>query len=256
MRYLFVFTLMIFFFGSCTTYSPLMKSEEKGVFLKKKYTFQKETLPYRILYPGVKKSQYPLLIFIHGAGERGTDNERQLIHGRKWLEENNPKYPAVVLLPQCPTEDYWSSVDRNTNAEGDRKFVFNGKAATPAMQATLALIDSMVQLPYIDKNRIYVTGLSMGGMATWEILWRRPGLVAAAAPICGGAYLEKAAEIARTNCIRIYHGAQDKVVIPEHSRSIFEALQKQGYPNVEHNAWTYVFQEVDFFEWMFSCRKE
>ena len=69
--------------------------------------------------------------------------------------------------------------------------------------------------------------------------------------------------MAKTNCIRIYHGAQDKVVLPNHSRRIFEALQKQGanvaykeYPNVEHNAWTYVFQEADFFDWMFSCRKK
>lgn len=263
MKPLFVLLLGLITLGSCSTFSPIIKNEVKGEFLKKQYHTEGRAMPYRILYPKVKRGKYPLLIFMHGAGERGTENERQLIHGRKWLEENNAKFPAVVVLPQCPTDDYWSSVDIISNAEGERKFVFNDKPATAALSAAIALIDSMIQLPYIDRNRIYITGLSMGGMATWEILWRKPGMVAAAAPICGGAYVEKAPEIAKTACIRIYHGAEDKVVVPDHSRRIFEALQKQGanvsykeYPKVEHNSWINVFQEPDFFEWMFSCKKK
>lgn len=258
----FAFFLFCTILVSCSTYAPMIKEETKGEFLKKKFHSDGWSMPYRILYPKAKKRVYPLLVFMHGAGERGNDNERQLIHGKKWLEDNNLNYPAVVVLPQCPTNDYWSSVNQTTNADGERKFVFNDKPATAAMKATLAMIDSMLQLPYIDKDRLYVTGLSMGGMATWEILWRKPGLVAAAAPICGGAFVDKAPEIAKTGCIRIYHGAEDKVVIPQHSEVIYQALLKQGanvsykvYPNVEHNSWLNVFQEPDFFEWMFSCRR-
>lgn len=263
MKKWFIFFSVFAAFQACAPLHPLIQSESKGEMLKKSFKTEGWEMPYRVLYPKKVQKKYPLLVFMHGAGERGTDNERQLIHGKKWLLDNNDQYPAVVVLPQCPTEDYWSSVDRNANAEGERKFVFNDKPATKAMEATLDLIDSLVQLPYIDADRVYVTGLSMGGMATWEILWRRPGLVAAAAPICGGVYLPKAAEIAKTECIRIYHGDKDKVVIPQFSRDIYKALQGLGanvmykeYPEVEHNAWTYVFQEKDFFDWMFSCKRK
>lgn len=261
-RLIILLSIAGFFGQSCKSIHPMISAETKGEMLKKTFPSDGWSMPYRILYPQKIQKKYPLLVFMHGAGERGTDNERQLIHGKKWLMDNNLSYPAVVVLPQCPTEDYWSSVDRNTNAEGERKFVFNNKPPTAALTAVMALIDSMRALPYIDSNRVYITGLSMGGMATWEILWRKPGMVAAAAPICGGVYLPMAKEISKTACIRIYHGDKDQVVIPQFSRDIYKALKDNGanvmykeYAGVEHNAWTYVFQEKDFFEWMFSCKR-
>lgn len=245
----------------CRSSSYLLSGEVKGEFLKRSYSHSGIDMPYRIFFPVKKNDKYPLLLFMHGAGERGTDNERQLIHGKKWLEQNNARFPAVVVLPQCPTDDYWSSVDRNTNADGERKFIFNDKPPTAALNTVMHLLDSLLGLPYIDKERLYVTGLSMGGMATWELMWRRPGMIAAAAPICGGVYLPKAPEVAKTSCIRIYHGDKDAVVSPEFSRSIYESLKSMNanvsyteYKGVEHNSWLNVFQEKDFFEWMFSCR--
>ncbi|MBK8700293.1 MAG: dienelactone hydrolase family protein [Saprospiraceae bacterium] len=234
-----------------------------GEFIARSYQHGEMNMPYRILYPVVKKSKYPLLIFMHGSGERGSDNERQLIHSRQMFLENMQAFPAVVVLPQCPTNDYWSSVDITTDGEGKRFHTFNDKKATPAMETVLSLIDSLSNLPFIDKDRIYATGLSMGGMATYEIMWRRPGLLAAAAPICGGAYEGKVGEMSKTPCIRIFHGADDDVIDVNHSRSIYKLLknlsanvQYTEYAGVKHNSWAPAYKEADFFTWMFSCKKE
>jgi predicted peptidase len=135
-------------------------------------------LPYRLARPPVVEAgtQYPLVVFLHGAGERGTDNERQLTHGvpQFLTTENRAKYPCFLIAPQCPAGQRWVEVDW-----GSESHVQPQEPSAPA-RLTLELIDrTMGELP-IDPDRVYVTGLSMGGFGAWDLLARRPDLFAAA----------------------------------------------------------------------------
>ncbi len=258
--YFIIIILISIFVSSCKT--SKLPQEEKGAYLYKTYKAKNFDLPYRLIYPSANQKKYPMLIFLHGSGERGTDNESQLVHGSKWLQKNLDKYPAIAIFPQCPTNDFWSSVSITTNANGERKFSYTDAAEpTQSMAALMGLIKDLSDKPYIDKSKIYVMGLSMGGMATFELLWRMPGTFAAAAPICGGGVEGKAKEMAKTNAIWIFHGDKDSAVPVADSRTMNAAISKYSknvkyteYPGVDHNSWDNVFQEPDFFKWMFNAQ--
>ncbi|WP_373495648.1 dienelactone hydrolase family protein [Aquiflexum sp.] len=234
----------------------------------KKHIFHDATseLPYRLLQPknfDIDR-KYPLLLFLHGAGERGNDNEKQLVHGGNLFLNaiQSDQYPSFILFPQCPTDDYWGNADIN-RSEGKIDIVFkNGGAPTPFLGAVLVLLDSMVQLPFIDQDRIYVGGLSMGGMGTFELCYRRPDLFAAAFPICGGGHPESVKLYANKIPLWIFHGEDDSVVSAEFSKIMVNALKAEGadprfslYPGVNHNSWDNAFAEPDFLEWIFSQKK-
>lgn len=249
-------------FLSCkTSQLPL---EDKGVFLYKKHHTAQLDLPYRLMYPVKSQKKYPLFVFLHGSGERGDDNEKQLVHGREWMQKNLGTHPAIAIVPQCPTNDFWANVTITTNAEGQRKFAFTDDAkATPAMMALISLIETLSTKPYIDPSRIYVMGLSMGGMASFELMWRLPGKIAAAAPICGGGAESKAKTMAMTKGIWIFHGDKDSVVPVGDSRRMNTAISKYNnkvkyteYKGVEHSSWDNVFLEPDFFNWMFTQKQD
>lgn len=216
-------------------------------------------LPYNIYYPESynKKEKTPLLIMLHGAGERGSDNTRQLIHvapllGRKAISD---KYPAVLLWPQCPEEDYWAPVKRF-------EWVFEeGAGATRAMQSLMSLIDQILKDKNIDHERIYIAGLSMGGFGTLDLLSRIPEKIAAAVPICGGADLTKAGNYADIP-LWIFHGAKDNVVGVKQSRDLVSLLKLSGadvryteYPEGDHDVWNEAFSEPELLPWLFSQRK-
>ncbi len=234
---------------------------------KAEYTDSTGSLPYRILYPENydRTKKYPLVLFLHGAGERGNDNEKQLVHGASlFLENENRKdYPCIVVAPQCPAESYWSSakVDRSKYPVS-LDFDYAETGMTDALRMTLDLTKSLLKNEAVDTNRVYITGLSMGGMGTFEAVWREPDLFAAAAPICGGgdvkAYGEKPPKIP----FWIFHGAVDGVVKVEQSRDMHERLQASSvrvkyteYPAVNHNSWDYAFAEENFLKWLFSQKK-
>lgn len=223
-------------------------------------------LPYRLLIPENFDStkKYPLVLFLHGAGERGNDNEAQLKHGTSIFTkpENRTKFSAFVLVPQCPKEDYWASakIDRSQQPVN---FEFNyDNPLTPALESALELLDTYRHDAFIDTNRVYITGLSMGGMGTFEAVAKRPDFFAAAAPICGGGdprfYGEKTAKVA----FWIFHGAKDNVVSVEHSRTMYKRIRALGgkviykeYPNIEHNSWENAFAEETFLPWMFAMKR-
>lgn len=227
------------------------------------------TLPIQTLYPNDFQStkKYPLVLFLHGAGERGSDNEKQLVHGSKLFldEKNREAFPAVVIFPQCPSEDYWSNVDIERNKETNKRtFTFgSGGEETTAMQSVLSLLDSMINLPFIDTDRVYVGGLSMGGMGTFEMLSRRPNVFAAAITICGGGNPESVKNYATKVPLWIFHGAQDDVVPPTYSQQMADAIQASGgrakltiYPEANHNSWDPTFAEPELFSWLFSQSKK
>jgi len=235
-----------------------IKSQNE-LYLKKQFIYKGDTLPYRIMYPenldDTKK--YPLVIFLHGSGERGNDNESQLKWGSELFTQplNRKDFPAIVLFPQCPENQYWAPI----NSRQDGFSYVNSKHPTEPMQLLIRLISEIKKSKFADKKRIYVMGLSMGGMGTYDLICRYPKTFAAAIPICGGVSLERLKKV-RKLPIRIYHGAEDNVVSPEHSRNAYIELKANGaqnveiaiFPGVNHNSWTPTFQTEDLLSWLFS----
>ncbi|MBK9255673.1 MAG: prolyl oligopeptidase family serine peptidase [Saprospiraceae bacterium] len=243
---------VILVFSNCTV--------KKNVFLAKENKAKNEiTLPYNIFYPDsyAKGEKVPLLIFLHGAGERGKDNKSQLIHVAPYLTnlEIRTKFPAVLLFPQCPEEDYWVPVKRFEWS------LENSGKVTPAMSAVISLLEDVIKDKNIDQNRIYVAGLSMGGFGTLDLISRKPELFAAAVPICGGADLEKASNYAHLP-LWIFHGAKDDVVRVTLSRDLYKTLKAIGspvkyteYPEGGHNVWDEAILEPELLPWLFSQSK-
>lgn len=243
-------------------------AQDKSAFEKREHAYKEGRLAYRVLYPDNfdPMQAYPLVYFLHGAGERGLDNEKQLVHGSKlFLDvQNRQDYPAIVVFPQCPPNDYWANVSREINPEtGKREFIFTKKGKpTKAMKGALSLIDSLVNLTQVDKNRVYISGLSMGGMGTFELVSRRPGMFAAAMPICGGDNPKSARPYAKKLPFWIFHGAKDNVVPSRFSQQMVDALKaRRGtvrfslYPDANHNSWDSAFAEPEFLSWLFSQSK-
>lgn len=226
-----------------------------------------DSLPYRILYPENydPHQRYPLILFLHGAGERGSDNQAQLTHGAKQFLDpsNRQKFPAIILFPQCPANSYWSSVTINRNQQ-PLGLAFNYQnPMTPPLRSALELTRSIMATEAVDPKRVYITGLSMGGMGTFEAVFHEPKLFAAAAPICGGgdaaAYTRKTAKVP----FWVFHGDADAVVNVQGSRDMVARLkQLKGkvkyteYPGVNHNSWDNAFAEPDFLPWIFAQHKK
>ena len=218
-----------------------------------------DTLLYRQLTPDYDTiRKYPLVIFLHGSGERGNDNEAQL----KWgvmnfaTDQAMTMYPAIVIAPQCPSGLQWSNF---TRADGlDMKL-----QPTPSkpMSLLIELIQQAIKKMPVDTNRIYITGLSMGGFGTYDAIERYPNLFAAAVPVCGGGDVSRAASIAHIPTW-IFHGAEDAAVNPEYSLKMVDALTKAGahpgftqYPEVGHFSWLGAYSDPLMMEWLFRQRK-
>jgi len=227
-------------------------------------------LPYRILYPLSFDSarKYPLLIFLHGAYEKGNDNESQLdIGGRFFLrEENRKNFPAIIIFPQCPTNDVWAyfetDIDSATGLARKWYFPFK-KNPTVTTRLLKDLIDSLYTRSFIDASRIYIGGLSQGGMGVYDMVARYPGLFAAAFPICGAGPVNTAKNFAGKTALWIFHGDKDDIVPVYFSRDYYRRLQKlhadvkyTEYPGIYHNSWVNAFGEKDLLVWLFSHSKK
>jgi predicted peptidase len=220
-----------------------------------------QSINYRELTPAeiVKGKKYPLVVFMHGAGERGDDNKAQLQHGSQMFMNpvNREKHPSFVIFPQCPKDKYWAYSGRPTTLT-DLKAEAK---ATPLTIAIKELIDSYLENPSIDPSRIYIMGLSMGGMATYDMVSRYPELFAAAIPICGAADTEKITTIKGVKW-RIYHGDADDIVPVDCSRRAFQALKAAGadveyfeFPGCNHLSWNPAFNQEGFLDWLYAQKK-
>lgn len=232
-----------------TAFAISVHAQDYPEFDKLQFTTSNDTLPYRLLKPVQQREseKYPLVIFLHGSGERGNDNAVQL----KYISPlflntaNREQYPCFLLAPQCPANENWNYPDWYLEP---RK----------PMSTLIALIDSLIALPHIDKSRVYITGLSMGGYGTWYLLTKRPELFAAAVPICGGGDMHQAEKFSHVP-IWNFHGAKDDAVPVEFSRSMIRALKAAGgspryteYKKVGHESWTNAYSEPDLLPWLFS----
>lgn len=219
-----------------------------------------DSLHYRILFPDYNAlRKYPLVIFLHGSGERGSDNDAQL----KWgvmnfaTDEMMKMHPAIVIAPQCPEKQSWSNFTDRTKPEDMRL------QPTPSkpMELLIGLIREMMKNPAVDTNRIYITGLSMGGFGTYDAIERYPNLFAAAMPVCGGGDASKASTIAHIP-IWNFHGAEDASVDPHFSSVMLDALMKAGahpaftfYPEYGHFSWIPAYSDALAMEWLFRQHK-
>ncbi len=240
-----------------------MHAQDLSDFEAKQLVHRGDTLPYRILFPkGYDPSgTYPVLFFLHGAGERGNDNEKQLLHGGTLFLADSIRdaFPAIVVFPQCPADSYWSNVDIRSQSGGDREFFFRtGGKPSKGMGLFIRLVAHVLKSEAVDEQRVYVGGLSMGAMGTFEVLRRKPKVFAAAFAICGGDHTSNVRKYAHIP-LWIFHGEQDDVVPPTHSHVIVSELKRVGanpkytfYPTANHNSWDAAFAEPDLLPWLFS----
>lgn len=250
---------MLLFYGSAI-------AQGDSLYEKHWLVEKQDTLPYRLLVPKNYNPtvKYPLIVFLHGAGERGSDNEAQLAHGSGLFLNDSVReqFPAFILFPQCSRNSFWSNVQVTEDAAKKRNFNFiAGGEPTIAMKLLIQLIETLKKDYNLDKNRFYVGGLSMGGMGTFELVNRKSGEYAAAFPICGGANTATAPQLIKTNWW-IFHGLKDDVVPPELSKAMAAAIKAKAgnvkltlYPEANHNSWDSAFAEKDLLPWLFSNHK-
>ena len=188
MRFIFIFISLFIF--NCSN------SQDLNLFENKFFVLKNDTLNYRILKPlnYDPAKQYPVHLFLHGAGERGDDNKSQLIHGGKLFlkKDNRLKYNSWVIFPQCPINDRWPSLTTDSWDNNNDYFPNNNEINQPnkTLELVIKFMDQFIEKKQVNKQRIYISGLSMGGMGTFEMLHRRPDMFAAATPICGNGNAE------------------------------------------------------------------
>ncbi|NOU46779.1 MAG: prolyl oligopeptidase family serine peptidase [Bacteroidales bacterium] len=240
---------------------------QTALFQKKIYVNGPDTLPYRILYPDNfdPGQQYPLILILHGMGERGNDNELQLKHGGNFFSspETRRDFPAIVVFPQCSIRSFWASMEVINENTREESFVFNPSGEpTTSMKLVLGFIDQLIENKYVNKSKMYVGGISMGGMGTYELLYRRPDVFAAAFPICGGGNPVSAVTFAGKVKVWAFHGAKDDVVLPQYTKQMVDAINKAGgdarltlYPEGNHGVWDNVFAEPELLKWLLLVNK-
>ena len=221
---------------------------------------QNNSMPYRMLIPEQldEGEKYPLVLFLHGSGERGDDNEKQLLHGASIFTNpvNAKKYPAFVVFPQCKDRAWTEKVDESTFMPG---------AVTPEESRSeimvMELIDDLMNTKPIDPNRIYIVGISAGGIATFDLVCRYPDVFTAAIPICGAVNPERLSS-AKDVKFMIFHGDADDEIPSICSREAYKALNSAGatvdyieFAGVGHDCWTSAFNHPSLLPWLFSQRK-
>ncbi len=244
-------------------------SQDRSLYEKQWFIQSGDTLPYRILMPEKYDStkQFPVVFFLHGRGESGTDNEKQLTHGSSLFLRDSIRnqYPAIVVFPQCSDKSYWSNVTMvaygSSTAKRHFYFIPYGEPSAP-MRMLTHFVPHILSRFKADTSRVYVAGLSMGGMGTYELVRRLPNTFAAAIAICGGAHPATASQMKKT-AWWIFHGLKDDVVPPEKSIIIANALKVTGasvkltlYPDANHSSWDPAFNEPGLMKWLFSNRKK
>ena len=224
-------------------------------------TSSAQTLPY-ILEKPVQFDpaiNYPLVICLHGAGGRGSDNQGRGIKAYQVLrdDKNKKKYPAFLLVPQCPEGKQWVNTPWK-----DGSYSIDAIAISDQLQFVSDLIDSILTVYPIDKSRIYLTGQSMGGYGTWDLSLRRSELFAAIIPVCGGGDPSKAKALKGMG-VWIFHGDADPTVPVSGSRDMYKALKKTRMKNllyselkdVGHNSWENAWNSEATPEWLFRQRR-
>jgi predicted peptidase len=198
-------------------------------------------------YEAKDDKRWPLLLFLHGAGERGSNVTKVVAHGPPKVVKRRPNFPFILVSPQCPDGETWSD------------------------EVVLGLLDTVIRKHKVDTNRVYLTGLSMGGFGTWSLGAKHPERFAAIAPICGGgdtidillSSREKSAAL-KSLGVWAFHGAKDPVVKLEESERMVAAFKKAGvkdiqltvYPEAQHDSWTETYDNDKLYEWFLQHERK
>jgi len=227
---------------TCLFFSARSQSQAAMQFSKTKTVSIAAAYDYLLFTPSNMELQEngksPLIIFLHGAGERGDDIDLVKVHGPPKIVEANKDFPFYVLSPQCASDSWWEA------------------------EQLVMLMDEVISMNDIDETRIYLTGLSMGGYATWDLAQLRPDRFAAIAPICGGSRMNAfRATLIKNVATWAFHGAMDTVVPLEASTRIVKALKNVGgdvkftiYPMAGHDSWTETYANPKLYEWFLAHR--
>jgi predicted peptidase len=218
-----------------------------------------KSIPYRLLKPEAVEpgKKYPLVLFLHGIGERGSNNSRQLTHGVGDFArpENRWKHPCFVVAPQCPLDDSWTPLSSLFLWQVMRD------EPTAALKIVLELVDRLTADLPVDTHRVYITGLSMGGFGVWEAIARRPDLFAAAMPICGGGDAAGAVKF-KDLPLWAFHGSIDITVPATRTTAMIDAMHRAGgkprvtiFPAVGHICWTRVYPDPEVMDWLFAQKR-
>lgn len=225
-----------------------------GEFLKKEYTSEKGTTPYRLFIPDGGGKGKPVVLFMHGAGERGCDNELPLRAAIDvFVTSNEVVRDAIYIVPQCPKDEQWVKTPWNNG-----NYSVDTVPESWEIENVLKILENVISEYKADRNRIYVMGISMGGFATWDLIMRHGELFAAAMPICGGADPSKAYKV-KDIPIRTFHGNCDDTVPVEGTRAMVAAIKELGgkteyteFDGVGHWSWDAACSTEGIGDWMFS----
>jgi len=198
-------------------------------------------------YSAKQGELWPLMLFLHGAGERGADVQRAAIHGPMSLVKKGTNFPFIIVAPVCPEGELWEN------------------------EPLIQLLDHVGQKYAVDTNRVYLTGISMGGYGTWKLGLARPERFAALVPICGGGNMidvilgtRDKGDTLKNLPIWVFHGAKDDVVPLTESERMVTQLKKLGvkevkltvYPDAQHNSWTETYNNPKLYEWLLERRRK
>lgn len=237
MKFFLLMLIIIFYMSNIQSQN---KSDKQQHLKLEKEIKLKVELQYLLYLPEdyeKAEKEYPLVLFLHGAGERGNDIELVKRNGPPKLIEEGKNFPFILVSPQCLEQTRWNY----------------------QTQSLIALLDEIESKYRVDKNRIYVTGLSMGGQGTWSLALTQPNRFAAIAPICGWTDTWEVCKIKHLP-VWVFHGAKDNVVPVTESQQMFDALKQCGaenikltiYPEANHDAWTETYNNPELYNWLLS----
>lgn len=215
---------------------------------------------YRLLRPEAAEPgvRHPVVLFLHGAGERGGDNEAQLKFLPEWMSEagNRRRHPCLLIAPQCRKDHAWAEIDWK-----QKQPLPLAERPTADLAAAVAALDAVLAAEPADPSRVYLTGLSMGGYGTWDLACRHPERFAAALPICGGGDAAVAPRLVGLP-LWCFHGSDDPLVPAALSRSMIAAIVAAGgtpiyseLPGVGHDSWSPAYRNPAVLDWLFAQRR-
>jgi predicted peptidase len=229
--------------SGCAARDQVQTGQHADVFAR---TVTKEIRMNYLLYLpkdyGKADKKWPLILFLHGAGERGDNIELVKKHGPAKLAAEGKDFDFIIVSPQCPQESWWPTMTEDLKI----------------------LVDDIAGKYQVDKSRMYITGLSMGGYGTWSMIIKYPDMFAAAAPICGGGESVLAKFRLDKMPIWVFHGAKDDVVPPSKSEEMVKAVEKAGnknvkftvYPEAGHDSWTETYNNPELYQWFLKYEKK
>ncbi len=216
------------------------KPGQHSAVLNRQITLHMNYLLYLPEDYGKEKKQWPLMIFLHGAGERGSNLNKVKVHGPPKLIGQGKEFPFIIVSPQCPLEKWWPTM----------------------IETVMVLIDEITEKYDVDESRVYLTGLSMGGYGTWTIASTHPDRFAAIAPICGAGTPVIAYKLKETP-VWAFHGDEDPTVDPDESRKMVDRVNETGgnakltmYEGVAHDSWTQTYDNSELYDWFLQHQKK